>query len=133
MSQQRTDDTPRDWRRRRGRGRPGAGAADEPLAEAEALEEQSRTLFSFVEPVFDFVAVFYAPILIAGVVGLIAGAVLLGLNGIVVKSHGSADARGIANAVGVAASMIGQGFMADLKRSVERSLEAIETPGGGKA
>ena len=61
------------------------------------------------------------------------GAVLLGLNGIVVKSHGSADARGIANAVGVAASMIGQGFMADLKRSVERSLEAIETPGGGKA
>jgi len=81
MSQQRTDDTPRDWRRRRGRGRPGAGAADEPPAEAEALEEQSRTLFSFVEPVFDFVAVFYAPILIAGVVGLIAGAVLLAFVG----------------------------------------------------
>ena len=81
MSQQRTDETPRDWRRRRGRGRQGAGAADEPQAETEALEEQSRTLFSFVEPVFDFVAIFYAPILIAGVVGLIAGAVLLAFVG----------------------------------------------------
>ena len=53
------------------------------------------------------------------------GAVLLGLNGIVVKSHGSADARGFANAVGVAASMIRRDFMADLKDSVERSVETI--------
>ena len=55
------------------------------------------------------------------------GAVLLGLNGIVVKSHGSADARGFANAVGVAASMISRDFMADLKKSVERSVEGIDT------
>ena len=66
MSQQRIEDTPGDWRRRRGRGRQG-GPTDSPDAEAEppALAEQSRTLFSFIEPVFDFITVFYAPILIA--------------------------------------------------------------------
>lgn len=34
------------------------------------------------------------------------GAVFLGLNGIVVKSHGSANAKGIANAIGVAAKLV---------------------------
>ena len=34
------------------------------------------------------------------------GAVFLGLNGLVVKSHGSANPRGIANAIGVAATMV---------------------------
>ncbi len=34
------------------------------------------------------------------------GAVLLGLNGLVVKSHGSANVRGIANAIGVAHDLI---------------------------
>jgi glycerol-3-phosphate acyltransferase PlsX len=34
------------------------------------------------------------------------GAVFLGLNGLVVKSHGSANARGIANAIGVAHDLI---------------------------
>lgn len=55
------------------------------------------------------------------------GAVLLGLNGIVVKSHGSADTNGFANAIGVAANMISHNFMADLKQSVERSVMAIGT------
>ncbi len=77
MSQQRIGDGPRDWRRRRGRDRQAdagdGGSSDQP----EALEEQSRTLFSFIEPAFDLIAVFYAPILIAGVIGLIVGAVLL--------------------------------------------------------
>ena len=80
MSQQRIDDTPGDWRRRRGRDRDRQSEPrpdDTGDAESPALEEQSRTLFSFIEPVFDFVAIFYAPILIAGVVGLVAGAVLL--------------------------------------------------------
>ncbi|MCY3691350.1 MAG: GldG family protein [Chloroflexota bacterium] len=82
MSQQRNDDTPRDWRRRRGRDRQAAGEGDaRPPSEADALAEQSRTLLSFVEPAFDFIAVFYAPILIAGVVGLIAGASLLAFVG----------------------------------------------------
>lgn len=34
------------------------------------------------------------------------GAVLLGLNGLVVKSHGSANVRGIANAIGVAHDLV---------------------------
>ncbi len=34
------------------------------------------------------------------------GAVFLGLNGLVVKSHGSANAKGVANAIGVAARMV---------------------------
>ena len=62
-----------------GKGPPGGcgGPGDQP----EALEEQSRTLFSFIEPAFDLIAVFYAPILIAGVIGLIVGAVLLAFIG----------------------------------------------------
>jgi len=34
------------------------------------------------------------------------GAVFLGLNGLVVKSHGGANNKGVANAIGVAASMV---------------------------
>ena len=82
MSQQRIDDAPGDWRRRRSRGRTGPDAGADPnAAEPDVLQEQSRTLFSFVEPAFDFVAIFYAPILIAGIAGLITGAVLLAFVG----------------------------------------------------
>ena len=38
------------------------------------------------------------------------GAIFLGLNGIVVKSHGATDAMGFANAVGLAIDMAAQGF-----------------------
>ena len=48
------------------------------------------------------------------------GAVFAGLNGIVVKSHGGSDALGFANAVGVAADMVEQGFMADIRKECER-------------
>jgi phosphate acyltransferase len=34
------------------------------------------------------------------------GAVFLGLNGVVVKSHGSANVKGVANAIGVAAALV---------------------------
>jgi glycerol-3-phosphate acyltransferase PlsX len=34
------------------------------------------------------------------------GAVFLGLNGLIVKSHGSANAKGVANAIGVASTMV---------------------------
>lgn len=82
MSQQRIGDGPRDWRRRRGRDRQAdAGDGSGPSDQPEALQEQSRTLFSFIEPAFDLIAVFYAPILIAGVIGLIVGAVLLAFIG----------------------------------------------------
>ena len=82
MSQQPMDERPRDWRRRRGRDRQAAvGNEASAAAETDALEEQSRTLFSFLEPAFDFIGIFYVPILIAGVVGLIAGAALLAFVG----------------------------------------------------
>lgn len=82
MSQQPMDDRPRDWRRRRVRDRQAAvGNEAGAAAGTDALEEQSRTLFSFLEPAFDFIGIFYVPILIAGVVGLIAGAALLAFVG----------------------------------------------------
>lgn len=50
------------------------------------------------------------------------GAVFLGLNGLVVKSHGGANATGIANAVGVAAKMVRD----DLGRRIAEDLGNIE-------
>ncbi|WP_420547118.1 phosphate acyltransferase PlsX [Curvivirga sp.] len=47
------------------------------------------------------------------------GAVLLGLNGIVVKSHGGTDELGFANAIGVAADMAANGFMEKIKEDFE--------------
>jgi phosphate acyltransferase len=46
------------------------------------------------------------------------GAVFLGLNGIVVKSHGGADAKGVANAIGVAAKLVRD----DLNRLIAEDL-----------
>ena len=47
------------------------------------------------------------------------GAVFVGLNGIVVKSHGSSDAVAFANAIGVAVDMVRQGFMDDIRAAFE--------------
>ncbi|HEV2569967.1 phosphate acyltransferase PlsX [Sphingomonas sp.] len=47
------------------------------------------------------------------------GAVFLGLNGVVVKSHGSADAGGVANAIGVAAKLA----RASITRRIGEDLE----------
>lgn len=46
------------------------------------------------------------------------GGVFLGLNGIVVKSHGGADARGVASAVRMAASLARRPFMDDVAETV---------------
>ena len=53
------------------------------------------------------------------------GAVLLGLDGIVVKSHGGANRIGFANAIKVAADMHSNNFMDDLRAAVRRSIKAI--------
>ena len=53
------------------------------------------------------------------------GAVLLGLNGIVVKSHGSTNPKGFANAIKVASDMHRNRFMDDVKEGIARSLKAI--------
>ena len=47
------------------------------------------------------------------------GAVLLGLNGIVVKSHGGTDAFGFSNAIGVAVSLIENSFVDEIKKKIE--------------
>jgi phosphate acyltransferase len=47
------------------------------------------------------------------------GAVFLGLNGLVVKSHGSANTKGIANAIGVAARMVQN----DITRKIGEDLD----------
>ena len=48
------------------------------------------------------------------------GAPLLGLNGIVVKSHGSADAKGFANAIRVAVDLAQSQYAADIQRHLEQ-------------
>lgn len=57
------------------------------------------------------------------------GAVFLGLNGVVVKSHGSATAHGVANAVEVAASLIEN----NITQRITADLAALGSPGDGNA
>jgi len=59
------------------------------------------------------------------------GAVLLGLNGVVVKSHGGADAEGFAHAVDVAMDMIVNDFntrIAEGLAAMDRAILATEAP-----
>ena len=49
------------------------------------------------------------------------GAVFLGLNGIVVKSHGNANEKGVANAIRVAARMVRE----DLTRKITEDLANV--------
>ena len=53
------------------------------------------------------------------------GAVFLGLNGVVVKSHGSANAKGVANAVDVAARLLED----DITNRIANDLGKIDTQG----
>ena len=61
------------------------------------------------------------------------GAVFLGLNGVVVKSHGSASAKGVANAVEVAARLLED----DITNRIARDLTELDSDGltglGGNA
>ncbi|OYX30231.1 MAG: phosphate acyltransferase [Caulobacterales bacterium 32-69-10] len=57
------------------------------------------------------------------------GGPLLGLNGVVVKSHGGADAKGFANAIKVAADLAASDYAAHSARNMERLSAALrETP-----
>jgi len=47
------------------------------------------------------------------------GAVLLGLNGIVVKSHGGTDAFGFCNAIGVAVSLIENSYITHIEKKLK--------------
>jgi glycerol-3-phosphate acyltransferase PlsX len=48
------------------------------------------------------------------------GAVFLGLNGVVVKSHGSADARGFAAAIDVAARLARSHYREEIASNIAR-------------
>jgi glycerol-3-phosphate acyltransferase PlsX len=52
----------------------------------------------------------------------------LGLRGIAVKSHGSADAFGFANAIGVAIDMKVNGFLEKIRADLARIDIAAPTP-----
>ena len=54
------------------------------------------------------------------------GAVFLGLNGIIVKSHGGADATGVANAIGVAAKLARN----DITRRITEDLDNFRAHAG---
>ncbi len=62
------------------------------------------------------------------------GAVLIGLNGVVVKSHGGTDAEGFAHAVDVAVDMVTHGFNDRIREGLELirpSMDkAMKRPGG---
>lgn len=80
-----------DWRRRRRGGRPSRPAASEDREAMEAAssddesadldaddeEERSRTLFSFLEPSLNAVGTFGTPLVIAGIVAMVAGGTLV--------------------------------------------------------
>ena len=75
----RNEEGPRDWRRRR-RGRPQAQPSPPPEQEPPAEEEEavlSRPLVSFLEPALNAVGLFGAPLVVAGIVGLVAGIVVV--------------------------------------------------------
>ncbi len=56
------------------------------------------------------------------------GAVFLGLNGVVVKSHGGTDAVGFAQAIKVAAGMGQSGFRAEVEENLRRLAPAAPPP-----
>jgi phosphate acyltransferase len=56
------------------------------------------------------------------------GAIFLGLNGIAVKSHGAADAFGFANAIGVAADMMANGFLDKIRGELARLNQGSAAP-----
>lgn len=60
--------------------------------------------------------------------GTINGGPFLGLNGIVVKSHGGADAGGFATAIRLAADLAGSDFVGEIAQQLSRSAAAACEP-----
>jgi glycerol-3-phosphate acyltransferase PlsX len=59
------------------------------------------------------------------------GGPLLGLNGIVIKSHGGADARGYANAIRIAADLASSDYAAQIDRNMKQLAAALPGQGDG--
>ena len=85
MTTRQPEEGPRDWRRRRRRraqqqpdqASPEETQAPEEQVEGDSGEGTSRTLISFLDPAVDAVGIFGAPLLIAGIVGLVTGIVVV--------------------------------------------------------
>ena len=60
------------------------------------------------------------------------GAPLLGLNGIVVKCHGSAEAKGFASAIRVAVNLAQSQYATDIERNLEHLTKALASQGAAK-
>lgn len=60
------------------------------------------------------------------------GAVFLGLNGVVVKSHGSADEKGVANAVEVAARLVEDSILQRISEDLEKISTVAPLESGAK-
>lgn len=60
------------------------------------------------------------------------GAVFMGLNGLVIKSHGGASASGFASAIGVAADMAANDLAGKITRDLQRFETNIEEAAGDK-
>jgi glycerol-3-phosphate acyltransferase PlsX len=58
---------------------------------------------------------------------------LLGLNGLVLKCHGSADERDFAKALTAAAALAQSGFASEIERNMRRLPAALETTGAASA
>ena len=61
------------------------------------------------------------------------GAPLLGLNGIVVKCHGSAEAKGFASAIRVAVNLAQSQYATDIERNLEHLTKALADQGAPSA
>jgi glycerol-3-phosphate acyltransferase PlsX len=59
------------------------------------------------------------------------GGVFLGLDGIVIKSHGGTDATGFATAIDIAYEMVKHDLMARIRESLEASFPAPPTAEAG--
>ncbi len=60
------------------------------------------------------------------------GAVFLGLNGVVVKSHGSADEKGVANAVEVAARLVEDSILERISEDITKVSQSLPTEAAAK-
>ncbi|MFQ3596336.1 MAG: phosphate acyltransferase PlsX [Sphingomonadaceae bacterium] len=61
------------------------------------------------------------------------GAVFLGLNGVVVKSHGAADTRGFANAICVARDLVADNILGRIHADMENFRAHLQSPGASSA
>jgi len=56
------------------------------------------------------------------------GGVLLGLNGVVIKSHGGSDAEGFASAVDIGYQMVRYGLQAKISDTLEHYVRGTQAP-----